>query len=476
MVDEILPRSPPMSHILVVDDEPSICWGLKEILGGEGHNVSVASNGEDAVKLAREQCPDVVMMDVCLPGIDGVNALGQIRDLSPNPPPVVIMTAFGSLDVAVRSLTAGAFDYLPKPFDLDQAVDVVQRALNRAESITHATEQPLTSAKLLGRSPVMQRVFKEIALVAETDAAVLITGESGTGKELVADAIHANSKRRGGPFIPICLGALSPQLIESELFGHVKGAFTGADTPRLGLLQMADRGTVFLDEIGDVPLPIQVKLLRALERKEVTPVGDARPRPSDFRVVAATNRSLPELVAQGEFRADLFFRLSAFQLQLPPLRTRGDDITLLAEHFLRQVASRSPGFSPECLQVLHTRTWPGNVRELRNSIEHAAILARQETVQPHHLPAPQLADPGSPTQLSESSIVDFVTDWVKRRADSQGELTPAQWHDDMLSLIEPPLIRAALAAAGGHRAKAADLLGWHRGTLREKSRKYGIDE
>ena len=469
-----------MPLILIVDDEPSICWGLKEILSDEGYAVVVANSGEEAIACAERQCPDVVLMDVCLPGIDGVNALGRIRDLSPTPPPIVIMTAFGSLDVAVRSLSAGAFDYLPKPFDLDQAISVVQRALQRAE----AAQQPATpptatgTATFLGHSPRMQQVFKEIALVAQTDAAVLITGESGTGKELVADAIHANSPRRSGPFIPINLGALSPQLIESELFGHVKGAFTGADTPRLGLLQLADKGTVFLDEIGDVPLSIQVKLLRAIERKEVTPVGDPRPRPSDFRVVAATNRPLPELVAKGEFRADLFFRLGAFQLQLPPLRDRGEDIALLAEHFLRQSSPSSAGFSPECLAALSQRPWPGNVRELRNAVEHAAILARQEVLQPHHLPPQLLSSPDEPSQRIEDheSLSAFITEWTKQRATELAGAHTAAWHDDLLALVEPPLIRAALSAAAGHRAKAADLLGWHRGTLREKLRKYGLEE
>ena len=470
-----------MPLILIVDDEPAICWGLKEILTDEGYDVVVAATGEDAIASAEQRCPDVVLMDVCLPGIDGVNALGRIRSLLPNPPPIVIMTAFGSLDVAVRSLSAGAFDYLPKPFDLDQAIRVVQRALKRAAIAQQPATVPthVATATLLGHSPRMQQVFKEIALVAQTDAAVLITGESGTGKELVADAIHANSPRRTGPFIPIHLGALSPQLIESELFGHVKGAFTGADTPRLGLLQLADKGTVFLDEIGDVPLPIQVKLLRAIERKEVTPVGDPRPRPSDFRVVAATNRPLPELVAQGEFRADLFFRLGAFQLQLPPLRERGDDIALLAEHFLHQFSSQSGGFSAECVAALSQRTWPGNVRELRNAIEHAAILARQEMIQPDHLPPQQLSSPSGSTPLKIDgleSLAAFITEWTNERAADLAGAHAATWHDDLLALVEPPLIRAALTAAGGHRAKAADLLGWHRGTLREKLRKYGLEE
>ena len=470
-----------MPHILVVDDEPAICWGLKEILTGEGHDVVVANSGEAAIASAEQRPPDVVLMDVCLPGIDGVNALGRIRDLSPNPPPIIIMTAFGSLDVAVRSLSAGAFDYLPKPFDLDQAVHVVQRALQRATASRLPVDSlPVGStAKLLGRSAPMQRVFKEIALVAQTDAAVLITGESGTGKELVADAIHVNSPRRTGPFIPISLGALSPQLIESELFGHVKGAFTGADTPRLGLLQLADKGTVFLDEIGDVPLPIQVKLLRAIERKEVTPVGDPRPRASDFRVVAATNRPLPELVSRGEFRADLFFRLGAFQLQLPPLRERGEDIALLAEHFLRQSSPQFAGFSAECLAELSKRPWLGNVRELRNAIEHAAILCRQGIVLPEHLPAEQsfTVAGSTPTKIDGSeSLAAFITQWTQQRATDLAGASTATWHDDLLALVEPPLIQAALTAAGGHRAKAADLLGWHRGTLREKLRKYGLEE
>ena len=470
-----------MSLILIVDDEPSICWGLKEILTDEGYDVAVAASGEEAIASAERQCPDVVLMDVCLPGIDGVNTLGRIRALSPTPPPVVIMTAFGSLDVAVRSLSAGAFDYLPKPFDLDQATTVVRRALNRAALVQQLPTAPssLGMATLLGHSPRMQQVFKEIALVAQTDAAVLITGESGTGKELVADAIHANSLRRSGPFIPINLGALSPQLIESELFGHVKGAFTGADTPRLGLLQLADKGTVFLDEIGDVPLPIQVKLLRAIERKEVTPVGDPRPRPSDFRVLAATNRPLPELVAKGEFRADLFFRLGAFQLLLPPLRERGDDIALLAEHFLRQSSPQSAGFSSECVTALSRRSWPGNVRELRNAVEHAAILARQEVLQPEHLPQQQLLSTvgSAPSKIEDiESMTAFITEWTNQQANDLSGKNAATWHDDLLALVEPPLIRSALIAAGGHRAKAADLLGWHRGTLREKLRKYGLEE
>lgn len=474
-----------MSQILVVDDEPAICWGLKEALTDEGHEVVVANSGEAAIARTKHWTPDVVLMDVCLPGMSGVDTLSQIHKLSQTPVPVVIMTAFGSLDVAVNSLSAGAFDYLPKPFDLDQAVSVVERALHHGT----LSNSPLSGAPgipsagsaptLLGRSAPMQRVFKEIALVSQTGAAVLITGESGTGKELVADAIHLHSARRTGPFIPICLGALSPQLIESELFGHMKGAFTGADTPRQGLLQMADQGTVFLDEIGDVPLPIQVKLLRAIERKEVTPVGDPRPRPSDFRVIAATNRSLPELVSQGEFRADLFFRLGAFQMQLPPLRERGDDIAVLAEHFLRLTSPLSPGFTAECLSELTTRHWPGNVRELRNAVEHAAILARQELIGPAHLPEPNffaLSERAIPPIDSPESLAAFIDGWVNRRASTLGDTSTARWHEELLAMIEPPLLRAALSAAGGNRTKASDLLGWHRGTLREKLRKYGMEE
>jgi two-component system nitrogen regulation response regulator GlnG len=324
----------------------------------------------------------------------------------------------------------------------------------------------------------MQALFKSIALVAPTDVPVLITGESGTGKELVARAIHRHSGRQAGPFLPICLAALSPGLVEGELFGHVKGSFTGAAQDRKGLLELASGGTVLLDEIGDVPMGLQVKLLRAIEHREVTPVGDARPRPTDIRVLAATNRPLAELMASGQFREDLFFRLSVFQIRVPPLRDRREDIPALADHFLGQSRLREvadPHLSESALEELCSRPWVGNVRELRNAIEHAAIVARGRTIRPEHLPPPSSGSGGAGATDSDP-IGPPLAAWAREEAarlrDHPGE---ASLYEGFLERTEPHVLRAVLAACRDNRAQAARLLGMHRATLRQKLKKYGMD-
>ncbi len=325
-----------MSHVLIVDDEESICWGLERLLHEAGHRVSIAASAEDGLSLAESGRPDLVVLDVRLPGMDGLTAMARFAKAAASAP-IVVITAFGNLDTAVRALGNGAFDYLAKPFDLEQAAAVMERALaHRRESkatspvSSHAIE---VSDELLGTSPAMQEVFKRIALVAPTDAAVLITGESGTGKELAARAIHRHSLRSGQPFVPINLASLSPTLVESELFGHVRGAFTGAETSRQGLLELASGATVFFDEAADIPANVQVKLLRVLEQHEVTPVGDTRPRPSAFRVIAATSRDLRREFQAGGFRQDLYFRLAVFEISLPSLCQRVEDIPILAQRF-----------------------------------------------------------------------------------------------------------------------------------------------
>src|SRR3569623_308020 len=296
-----------MSHILIVDDEPTIAWGFREFLSDEGHHVSIAPSAEEAFRLVDSDRPDAVLLDVRLPGIDGLSAMQRLREQTGGAP-IIVMTAFGNLDTAVRAISQGACDYLSKPFDLDQAGRIVRRALDAAASPGTAAREVTAEGddSFVGASPAMQRVFKQTALVAAADVPVLITGESGTGKELAARAIHRLSARREGPFLPICLPALNPGLVESELFGHMRGAFTGASNDRRGLLELAQGGTVLLDEVADATLGLQVKLLRAIEQREVTPVGDARPRTTDIRIVAATNRPLGELVARGEFREDLY--------------------------------------------------------------------------------------------------------------------------------------------------------------------------
>lgn len=469
-----------MSRILIVDDEASICWAFREFLADEGHQVDVAASAEEGLAVAEAAPPDAVVLDVRLPGMDGLSAMRSFRDRV-GTAPIVVMTAFGNLETAVKAMEEGAFEYLVKPFDLDQAATALTRALDKKRPKDRSASEPSDeeAGALIGRSPAMQELFKKIALVAPTDVPVLVTGESGTGKELVARAIHRHSRRNPGPFLPICLAALSPNLVEAELFGHLRGSFTGASQDRKGLLELASGGTVLLDEIGDVPLPLQVKLLRAIEHREVTPVGDARPRPTDIRIVAATNRPLSELMASGQFREDLFFRLSVFQIHLPPLRDRREDIPALAEHFLRLSRPKDSGeahLSAEVVEALKARPWAGNVRELRNVIEHASIVARGRSIRVEHLPPP------SPTSLPTggSQVVREIQEHVARWTTQELSGAPAgpdepTLHDRFLALTEAPLLLAALQQSRGNRAAAAQLLGIHRATLRQKIRNYGIE-
>lgn len=464
-----------MAHVLIVDDEPTICWGFRELLTDEGHRVSVAPSAEDGLSVAAKDHPDAIVLDVRLPGQDGISAIEHFRRIAGGVP-IVVMTAFGNLETAVKAVQAGAYEYLTKPFELQQATDVLRRALENKESSasngTASTQAEVST--IIGTSPAIQAVFKQIALVAPRDVPVLITGESGTGKELVAEAIHRHSGRRNGPFIPICLAALSGNVVESELFGHKRGAFTGADRDRTGILELAAGGTVLLDEIGDVPLPLQVKLLRAIERREVTPVGDPQPRPADFRVIAATNRSLREMVQQGEFREDLFYRLSVFPIELPPLRQRTEDIPILAEHFLKTLSA--PGeelrFSPEAMQQLCARPWYGNVRELRNAVERAAIVACGRPIEPEHLP------PAAPRRTAGDPKIDAILqahteDWVHEQM--QPSDPPPELYEQYLKVVEPALFATVLRHCDNNKAAAARHLGIHRATLREKLRRYGLD-
>lgn len=469
-----------MGRILIVDDEASICWAFREFLTDEGHEVEIAASAEEGLGLVAAGCGlDAVVLDVRLPGMDGLTAMARFRERI-GATPIIVITAFGNLDTAVRAIEGGAYDYLVKPFDLDQAGAVIKRALEKgAPSKTRRPEPEASTAgpeTLIGASSAMQELFKNIALVAPADVPVLITGESGTGKELVARAIHRHSSRHAGPFLPVCLAALSPNLVERELFGHVRGSFTGAVQDQKGLLELAHGGTVLLDEVGDIPTPLQVKLLRAIEHREITPVGDAKPRATNIRVVAATNRPLAELMATGQFRDDLFFRLSVFSIHLPPLRDRPDDIPVLAEHFLKQ--SRLPAgadghLSKEVLAALRSRPWPGNIRELRNAIEHAAIVARGRPIRVEHLPTTHANAPLARPPVGRE-IQQQATLWAHQEAQSTtDDETPL--YERFLSLVEPPLLRVVLERCQGNRAAAAQMLGIHRATLRQRLRKYGVE-
>jgi DNA-binding NtrC family response regulator len=472
-----------MSHILVVDDEPTICWGFRELLQGDGHDVTIASSAEEALQLAPTCMPDTILLDVRLPGMDGLSALKQLRASSDNAP-VVVMTAFGNLQTAVRAVEEGAFDYLTKPFELEDATDVVRRALAHRHGADAAkrtavpgdntTDAELTET-IVGSSAVMQSVFRQIAFVAQSDASVLILGESGTGKELVARAIHRHSSRTAEPFMPVSLAAMNASSVESELFGHVKGAFPGATADHKGILELAGAGTILLDEIGDVPISLQLKLLRAIEHQEIIPVGSAKSRRCRFRVLAATNRDPGKLIDEGLFREDLYFRLNVVRIDLPSLSDRAEDIPDLARHFLNQMTGSRAGssLSSAALLELSGRDWPGNVRELRNAVEHAAIMARGGTIEVAHLPP---ADLTTTRSASSSELLQReISRWAAQQlqpldsADSEAVL-----YEDLLQLVEPPLLNAVLAHCRNNRAAAARLLGLHRATLRQKLKNHEI--
>src|SRR5262245_60582049 len=462
-------------HILIVDDEEAVCWALQRALTREGHSVAVAPSAEEAFIVAQKRRADAVILDVRLPGLDGLSALGELRRLTRDAP-VIVVTAHGNLNTAVRAVEGGAFDYLAKPFDLSQALDAVTRALHRRALPDHAApadEDGAPAAEpgaIIGRRRVMQAVFKRIALAAPRDACVLITGESGTGKELVARAIHNHSPRRDRPFLPVHVAALNPNLVESELFGRVKGAFTGAAQARAGLLALADGGTIFLDEIADVPLPVQAKLLRVLEHQEVLPVGGSVPTRIHVRGLAATHSDLVRQVNAGQFRHDLYFRLNVFEVHLPALRDRPDDIPLLCDHFLRRFGA-NPALPDATAAYLRSRTWPGNVRELRNALEHAAIVARSGPLLPEHFPPP--AAVGGAETVAQK-IGALVRDWVRER--SQGEAEPTELYDELLKCVEPALLDEVLRQTNNNRVASARRLGLARATLRKLIAKYRAPE
>lgn len=459
-----------MSRILIVDDEPAIGWSLREVLVEEGHAVEVAASVEAGLETCGRQAPEAILLDVRLPGRDGISALPDFRAIVPDSP-IIVMTAFGDLDTAVRAIDAGAFDYLVKPFDLERVTEVASRAL-AARGITPGRpggrSRSADRVSLVGNSPPMQAVFKQIALVAATDLPVLITGETGTGKELAARAIHAHGGRRDKPLLVTSLAALAPSVVESELFGHVRGAFTGAATNRTGLFAEADGGTVFLDEIGEAPPEVQTKLLRVLERQEVVPVGSVDTRRVDVRVIAATNRDLPAAIAAGTFRADLYHRLRVFPIEMPPLATRLDDLPLLVEAFLCDAGADGLAVTAEFLDALRRRPWSGNVRELEHAIEFAAVVARGGMLRPEHLPPPTVLESaaGSVPAAGDDDVAAAVRRWLRSRL--AGDAGATDLRDLLMSIVDAALAAEAVERTGGNRTAAAKLLGVDRATLRTK--------
>jgi len=461
-------------RLLVVDDEESICRAFRLFFEARGWDVDTAASGGEGADKFQAGEPDVVFLDVRLPDGDGLRVMERLRALTPAAP-IVIITAYGGMHTVLQAVKGGAFDYLPKPIDLDRALELAERA---AEAAAHASVAPPRAAdggraegQIIGSSKPMQAVFKRIAHVAQSHVAVLILGQTGTGKELVARAIHEHGNRREGPFVAVNCGALPDELVESELFGCVRGAFTGADADRPGRFEVADGGTLLLDEVGELPPSAQTKLLRVLDSQTVERVGSVKAISLDVRVLAATNRDLTADVRAGKFRADLYYRLAAFQVELPPLAERKEDILSLARQFLETGAPPGgpiPVLASDAASALLAYPWPGNVRELKNALAHAVAVAPSTRIRPEDLPAAIIRDVPEPERPA-GRLAEAVEHYLVNHA------VDGQWHRVAIEPVERAVIKRALKHCGGNQSEAAELLGLHRNTLRTKIRELGID-
>ncbi|MDP3479318.1 MAG: sigma-54 dependent transcriptional regulator [Desulfoprunum sp.] len=460
-----------MTSILVVDDERSMRDFLKILLQKEGHTVVTAHNGENALECLKDQEFDLIISDIRMPGMGGLELLGTVKEQNPDLP-VIMITAFASPDDAVQAMKNGAFDYISKPFNVDEIKSVIESATMRKKGPAPIEVTGQSFSGIIGESREMLKIFDMIRRIAPTQANVLIYGESGTGKELVAQAIHAHSKVAANPFVPITCSAIPEELMESELFGHVKGSFTGAFSDKSGLFNEADTGTAFLDEIGELTPIIQTKLLRVLQEREIKPVGGTRVKRIDVRIIAATNRVLEEEIMAGRFREDLFYRLAVVPLRVPPLRERKSDVPILVNHFLkkysRQLGKEVQEISSYALQVLMNYNFPGNVRELENIIERGVALESSNIILPESLSlSTGLSQNKKPA--SDDSLLLFLA------ASSEEELFDLGLETIMTNL-EKRLIRHALEKTHNSKMRAADLLQMSFRSFRYKVKKYGLDD
>ena len=462
-----------MAKVLIIDDEESICWGLETLCKQMSLESETASSAERGLELAKNTPFDLVIMDVRLPGIDGISAIGQFHEVL-GKIPVITITAFGDLKTAIDAIQKGAFEYIVKPFDLNKVQSTISQAVTTKsllDVVNDAKNAPPEESGLrtgmIGSSPVMQEVFKQIALTTTSESPVLITGESGTGKEITARSIHQFSSRASQPFVAVNIAALSPSLAESELFGHVKGAFTGADTERIGLIQKANGGTLFLDEVAEIPLEIQVKLLRVLDQGEVSPVGSNNSVKTDFRLISATNQDVLSQINHGEFRQDLFYRLRTFEIKLPPLRHRKEDIPELVDYFLQNaIPQTSIKPSENFIDKLKSRPWPGNIRELQSIIERGATLARGGLLTEEHVPNETTdSRPDDPPKELDRNIQEWIADWTRRNWD---EKSNEDLYERLVALIEPAILQTAFHLSENQYSAAARRLGIHRTTLKKK--------
>ncbi|KQM65880.1 nitrogen regulation protein NR(I) [Sphingomonas sp. Leaf17] len=473
-----------MSRVLVVDDDAAIRTVVAQALRRAGYEVSVAESLAQLARALSLGVPDVLVTDVVLPDGDG---LDNLRDIAARFPalPVIVLSAQNTLTTAIRATEAGAYDYLPKPFDLDTLTRAVAGALARRGLSAESPVGDEGALPLIGRSPAMQDVYRTIARLVSNDLTVLVSGESGTGKELVARAVHDLGPRAQAPFVAINMAAIPRELIEAELFGHERGAFTGAAQRNAGRFEQAAGGTLFLDEIGDMPMEAQTRLLRVLQSGEFTSVGGARTIRADVRIVAATNRDLAAHVASGQFREDLFYRLNVVPIALPPLRDRGNDIALLARHFLDEAAAQGlprRQLDESAITVLEGHDWPGNVRELENLMRRLAVLARDEVIAGDAVRAMIGAGTGAGpgTGLVGTTATPDLTDAVRALIDRIARERPAalddgSLYDRVIGEVERPLIELMLARHGQNQLRAARALGINRNTLRKRLDTLGID-
>ena len=463
-----------MNKVWIVDDDRSIRWVLEKALSREGITHASFSSASEALAELDDspQPPAVLLSDIRMPGESGLDLLRKVKARHPQLP-VIIMTAYSDLDSAVSAFQGGAFEYLPKPFDVDQAVALVRRALEQGIPQNGASDDAILAPEILGQAPAMQEVFRAIGRLAHSHATVLINGESGTGKELVARALHRHSPRRDAPFIAINTAAIPRDLLESELFGHERGAFTGAAAQRRGRFEQADGGTLFLDEIGDMPAELQTRLLRVLSDGHFYRVGGQQPIRANVRVIAATHQDLEERVHQGLFREDLFHRLNVIRLRLPPLRERREDIPLLVRHFLQRSAHdlnvERKRISDAAIDYLQNQGFPGNVRQLENLCHWLTVMAPAQVI--------EVAD--LPQEMREQSGREVPTSWIDglgTEADRLIAAAPGEVFDRLTREFERTLIRRALAATGGRRIEAAQLLGIGRNTISRKIHDLGMDD
>ncbi len=461
--------------ILLIEDDASIVGGLKKELQSEGYEVVTATRGDDGLSRAKEETCDVVLTDLKMPGLSGLELIEQLHAAKPKLP-IIMMTAFGTTETAIEATKLGAFDYVLKPFDVGEMLDLIAKAVASNRLMSEPLEMgkaPSTQSAIIGDSRAMQTIYKEIGRVAATTVTVLIRGETGTGKELVARALYQHSSRAAQPFIVVNCAAIPETLLESELFGHERGSFTGAHARRVGRFEQANRGTLFLDEIGDMTPSTQVKILRALQEKCIQRVGGNEKIAVDVRVLAATHRNLEDAMQEHQFREDLFYRLSGVTITVPPLIQRTEDIPDLATYFLQRSAvelgQNSPSIQPEAISFLQSQSWPGNVRELENVVRQSLLLARGFPIGVEHVQQASVRN-RKPAVAADQTIAAYFTGLLARAQAGEGQEVRAQMMEDM----ERELFTRAIQLAKGNQAKAARWLGVTRTTMREKLTSFGI--